>query len=112
MSQPPRRRVLAFEQLEAKVAPSSVPLPTLGEADELATRTSAQLAKLGVAEAAPLGNWRFLHDTEQLLTFIAENTVDSTLARTGHYRPTEIECLAADEMMRLDAAALRSWIVF
>jgi hypothetical protein len=109
MSRQPRRRVLAFEQLELKASPSSILLllATGGEQDEA---TSEVCASASATSGDSASTWRFAHDTQALLRFIDDNTVGNHSVIETEL-PTETECAAADEMMKLDDTDLRTMIV-
>ena len=107
MSSPTRRRVLAFEQLEPKASPSSILLllATGGEMDD-----EASIPAWEAAEQSS-GPWRFAHDTQTLLRFIDAHTDVDCSEHQQPQLPTEDECAAADDMMKVDDMDLRAMIV-
>lgn len=106
MKRQPRRRLLAYEQLESKTAPSSILLVAPGNsydgetvvvASTIATRSSDEC-------------WQRF-ETNQILRFVAENTTGGGHAHRTATLPTEAQCAAADEMMQLNPAEWNSLLV-
>lgn len=105
----PKRRILAFEQLERKASPSSL-LLLVAESDG-AFPVEEMQREIGLEREWAASNWRHRISTAGLLRFIENNTSDTTHDRPAS-APTAIESEAADQMMRLDDTELRSMIVF
>lgn len=103
-----RHRPLAFEQFEAKVAPSSILLVLpAGGSDAVFGEVANTLV---AASSSQVSNFH-RYDAEQILRFIDENTTGGEDTRRPAALPTAAECAASDEMMRQIATASKSLFV-
>ncbi len=98
----PRRRYLAFEQLERKSAPSSL-LLLLDPAEHSPTTHHAN----AVAEHGSLSRT----SAEELLRFIVDHTGQQPVAALPSELPTVEACAVADDMLRLHDSELRSMVL-
>jgi hypothetical protein len=110
------QRALHLEPLESRSLPSSILLAFASMEDEVfaAVERSAELGPpphnlpLPSSVAAP---WRFHHSNPELLQFVEEHTTAPHEDLASEQRPTESQCRAADEMMKLKDSHLRALVV-
>lgn len=91
-----RNRLLSYEQLDSKVMPSSLLLVMAGDG----TSTESPLSTTspsdqGDSTRADSGHY----DTDQLLQFVADNTLGVEQVNRVALPASEAQCVAADEMM-------------
>jgi len=102
-----RHRLLAYEQLESKAAPSSFLIVVSGDSTDPET---IAVATSSIATASSLvSDCRY--ETEQILRFVAENTTGGERAHRDATLPTAGQCAAADEMMKRAPAEWDSLLV-
>ncbi|HUG71335.1 MAG TPA: hypothetical protein VMM76_26535 [Pirellulaceae bacterium] len=103
-----RHRPLAFEQFEAKAAPSSILLVLpAGGTDAVFGEVATTFVAANSLQASNFHRY----ETEQILRFIDENTTGGEETRRTAALPTAVECAASDEMMRQIATASKSLFV-
>ncbi len=90
-----RHRLLAYEQLESKAAPSSILMVVSG--DSAGTQSIVAATGPIAADSSLAGDCRY--KTEQILRFVAENTTGGERVNRPATPPTAAQCEAADEMM-------------
>jgi hypothetical protein len=102
-----RHRLLAYEQLESKAAPSSVLMVISGDSVHAAPTASVGRP---ITTGSSLTN-EFRCETEQILRFVAENTIGGERSNRDATLPTAGQCAAADEMMKRSPAEWDSFLV-
>ena len=110
-----RKRILAFERLEAKSTPTSL-LLALAPLDETFHVTVEQMRDDEVPghqclDVDTSANWQFQISTHQLLCFVEENTSCRVEDVSPVARPSAEQCQRVDEMMKLDDVDTRVLIL-
>lgn len=101
-----RPRRLAFEQLEDKLSPSSflIVMASIPESDQ-AELEQWLVERADASDPAPCGA-----EGQRLLQFVEEHTRDAGDLVRSMATPSEEQCRAADDWLRLESSELRELV--